>query len=96
MTIIVNDLPQNTELATEGVEYSYRTRRKNRLIRFYPGAGTSLDQADLDYDGYFYSGYVVNNPGYVANTYISFAGIYISANGEYTGTYIANTEVEQY
>lgn len=96
MPVIVNDLPEGTELEPSGVDYRYRTRKKNRLIKFYPGTNTSMDQADLDYDSYFDSGYVVDNPGYEGNTYISYAGIYIDGNNSYTATYIANTQVEQY
>ena len=97
MPVIINDLPEGTELEPSGVDYRYRLRgRKKRLIKFYPGAGTTVDQADADVGSYFYSGYVVNNPGYEGNTYVSYTGIYIDGNNSYTGTYTANTQVEQY
>jgi len=97
MVVIINNLPEGTELEPSGVDYRYRLRgRKNRLIKFYPGAGTTMDKADADAGSYFYSDYVVNNPGYEGNTYVSYVGIYIDSNNSYTGTYIANTQVEQY
>jgi hypothetical protein len=97
MSVIVNNLPAGTELEPSGVDYRYRLRgRKNRLIKFYPGAGTTMDQADADVGNYFYSGYVVNNPGYEGNTFVSYTGIYIDGNNSYTGAYTANTQVEQY
>jgi hypothetical protein len=97
MSVIVNNLPAGTELEPSGVDYRYRLRgRKNRLIKFYPGPGTTMDQADADVGSYFYSGYVVNNPGYEGNTYVSYTGIYIDGNNSYTGAYTANTQVEQY
>lgn len=97
--IVVNDLADGTELTPTGVDYRYRTQitpSRSRLIRFFPGANTTPNQADIDFDGYVYSGYVEDNPGYSGNTFISFVGIYIDSNGNYSGTYIANTQVEQY
>jgi len=32
-------------------------------------------------------GYVENNPGYDDGEYVSYAGVYISANGQYSGEY---------
>lgn len=97
MVVIVNNLPEGAELEPRGVDYRYRLRgRKGRLIKFYPGAGTTMDQADVDAGSYFSSDYVVNNPGYDNGIYVSYVGVYIDENNNYTGTYKANTQVEQY
>lgn len=91
---IVNEQPEDGGLDPNSVFY-YRTYN-GRLIRFYPGEGSRIDQADLDFDSYMYSGYVQNNPGYINERYSSYVGIYISDRGEYSGTWIANTQVEQF
>jgi hypothetical protein len=92
---IVNDLPEEEELF-DYEDYRFRTYY-GRLIKYYPGEGADLDQADMDFAAYMYSGYVENNPGYdTTNKYISYVGIYINEAGEYSGTWKANTQVEQF
>lgn len=92
---IFNDLSDSDEELLPYEDYRYRTYY-GRLIKYYPGEGEPLDQADIDFDSYMYSGYVAENPGYVAEKYSSYVGIYISELGEYSGTWTANTQAEQF
>ncbi len=91
---IINDFPDDYEFFY-GEEYYYRTYY-GRLIRYYPGEGEGLNQNDVDFDAYMYSGYVLDNPGYINGKYSSYVGIYIGENGEYSGTWTANTQAEQF
>ena len=40
--------------------------------------------------------YVDDNPGFISSQYLSYVGIYFSANGDVTPTYVANPEVPSY
>lgn len=52
--------------------------------------------AEVEMFEYVSYDYVEKTPGYDSNNYISYVGIYYSANGEISGIYVANNSVTQY
>jgi hypothetical protein len=55
-----------------------------------------LTDEQVEIFNYIEGDYIENNPGYVANTFTSYVGIFYSPTGEISGVFTANNQTEQY
>lgn len=71
-------------------EYGYPIFTANNV----PETGLTDEQTQVF--EYVNRDYIADNPDYVSSQYLSYLGIYFSANGDITPTYVANPEVPTY